>query len=112
MYIVWILCGGVLGGLISLYYSHQLCGLKYRDYINIVLYPCIIPTIIIVLIGYLPQFIFTQSYLRLCITITTTSICFVIINWKLLSSEEKKIITELTQKYTSKFLSYGNLRKN
>lgn len=112
MYIIWILCGGVLGGLISLYYSHQLCGLKYRDYINIVLYPCIIPTIIIVLIGYFPQLIFSQSYLRLCMTIATTSICFIIINWKLLSPEEKKIITELTQKYTSKFLSHGNLRKN
>ncbi len=112
MYIIWILCGGVLGGLISLYFSHRLCGLKYRDYINTVLYPCIIPTIIIALIGYFPQLIFSESYLRLCITLVTTSICFIIINWKLLSSEEKKIITGLIQKYISRFFSYGNLRKN
>lgn len=104
MYIIWIICGGVLGAIISLYYAHKQCGLKYNDYFNIVFYPCLFPTIITISIGYLPQLIFDPSFFRLCLTILFTSASFIISNWKLLTKEEINLIIELKNNYAARFL--------
>ena len=103
MYIVWIICGGGIGAIISLFYAHKLCGLKYNDYVFNVLYPCLLPTMIILIVGYIPQLVFVPSLFRLCVTILVTSVCFVISNWKLLTREEINVIIELKKNYAERY---------
>lgn len=91
MYIIWIFCGGILGGYMSLYYANHLCKTKYIDYFKSVFFPCLVPTILSVIIGYIIQKLYIESFLRLCLTISlTTTILFLC--YLLTSSKEEQLL--------------------
>lgn len=95
MYLIWIFCGGILGGCTSLYFANKLCNVKYNDYIIKVFIPCIIPTVISYIIGLSIQMYISECFYRLCLTTLTTTIIIVILWWFLSSKEEQSLTLKL-----------------
>lgn len=102
MYIIWILCGGIIGGGVTLYFAQKLCHLDLKEYFKTILLPCISITIIMLITGYIPQLILEESFLRLSVTISTTTIVMIICCWIVFDIEEKNLIKEIIKKLYSK----------
>ena len=77
MYIVWITCWGVFGGLTILFFSHINCGLNYAQYFKSVLVPSIATIAMMILIGFIPTLIMSSGFLRLITIMILTTISFV-----------------------------------
>lgn len=96
MYVAWILCNGIIGGLFSIYFFHKKCNVNYATYTREVLLPCLLFTVIIVGSGILPSYFLTEGIVRLGITLTTTILFSLVTLWCLvLNNEEKKTTQEL-----------------
>ena len=102
MYIIWILCGGIIGGGVTLYFAQKLCRLDLKEYFKTIFLPCISITIIMLITGYIPQLILEESFLRLSVTISTTTIIMIICCWIVFDIEEKNLIKEIIKKIYSK----------
>ena len=102
MYIIWILCGGIIGGYISLYYAKKLCHLNFLEYYKEVLMPCLIISIVMLIFGYIPQLLLTESFTRLVITIFFTSISMIISYYSCCNQEEKRLLKNMLQKLYAK----------
>lgn len=98
MYIIWILCGGISYGIVSLYYAKKLCSLKIRNYFFSVLLPCLLFSTIMLIIGYLPQIFFEASITRVILTVICTSITMTVCGTMFLNKDEKHIIVETMKK--------------
>ena len=98
MYIIWIFCGGILGGYISLYYAKHLCKTKYLDYFKSVFFPCLAPTILSVVIGYIVQQLYIESFFRLGLIIFLTTTILFLCYWLTSSKEEQLLIKGLIKK--------------
>ena len=99
MYIIWIICGGIIGGCVSLYYTRKLCDLSLRQYAKVILLPCLMLSTVMLFFGFIPQLIFSESFYRLMGTCLLTTVSMVIFSWKIiLGQTEKKIITSIFQK--------------
>ena len=102
MYIVWILCGGVIGGGFALYYVRKLCELDLSIYIKNVFFPCITVSMIMVVAGYMPHLFLNDSFYRLILTILITTTTMSIYCWYYFDNQEKELIKEVVIKLRSK----------
>lgn len=103
MYIIWICCGGILGGLLSLYYVRKWCLLKYANYFRVVLFPCVVITCIMFVFGYIPKTVLSPSFARLVLTILLTTGSMLFFTWSfMLSKEEKSIFNNMFHKFLRK----------
>lgn len=103
MYIVWILCGGCIGGCISIYYFKKKCGASIRLYFKEVIFPCIIMTIVMWLVGTICQHFMSENFIRIIILTIITSIAGIIILYSLLTDEESKAINNIYVDLKNKF---------
>jgi len=103
LYITWIFCWGIMGGIVTLYFSNKQCGLSYLKYFKVVVKPDLLLSSIMLLSGLLPVVFMEQSFVRLCIVIAITSAAFILSNWLLILSDmEKKFISGLFLKIKQK----------
>ena len=105
MYFIWIFCGGILGGYLSLHYAHILCKIKYSDYFKNVFIPCIVPTIISLIIGYILQKYYIQGFSRLCFTVLLSTTTFILYYWISSTKEELLLIKGLINRICIKIKS-------
>lgn len=99
MYIAWISCWSIIGGVVKLYYCNKLCGLSYKEFFTAVFSPCLIITILTSLIGIIVCQLMNEGLLRLLLVCIGTSMTFVFMGWKVaLTAEEKLVIMKLLDK--------------
>lgn len=92
MYIVWICCWSILGGLVKLYYCNKLCGLSYKDFFNEVFFPCLIITILTFSIGTVVSNLLDEGLIRLFFVCISTSFMFLLTGWRIVLTQEEKVL--------------------
>ena len=104
MYVIWIVCWGILKGITSLYYCNKLCGLSYITYLRMVFIPCLLLSVFLILIGAIPVSLMDQSVHRLIVTIFFTTFGSFFLCWFIiLKSEERCFIEDNISKIRDKF---------
>ena len=98
LYIFWILCWGILNGILIIYFAKRQCKLSIKEYVYVVLKPILILSIAVSCIGIIPSIILPESLLRLIITIITCLIVFLIAYWMSSSKNEKAAIINISTK--------------
>lgn len=94
MYIIWIICWEVLGGLTIAYYCRKLVGLSMNFYCKDVLAPCLAVLFSTTLLLFM-----TKTILPTFLTISIYGCTYSILSWAIvLSSKEKQLITSLINK--------------
>lgn len=101
MYIVWIICGGILGGVLHVHYSKKLCRMPIFVYIKSVLIPCLFITFIMcigecIVLNYLQP-----SPLRLFFSVITTTFLFIITIICFATQEERLLVKNIIHKIKS-----------
>lgn len=102
LYIIGIFCWGILTGILILYYSHKICGLKYFFFIKKAMIPCVLNTTITLFIGIIPLFFMQSSFNRMLITLIICSITFVFSFSLFLTKQEKETFQLLINKIKHK----------
>lgn len=98
MYISWIVCGGVIGGGVTLYYAKTICGLNVLNFIKEVIQPSLLIIFISVSIGYLPMLYSHNAYTSL-LSIFITFVTFLIASWYIgCNKHEKETINDIISK--------------
>lgn len=97
MYVSWILCWGVFLGIFSLIISNRKCDLSIKQYLKVVLYPCIIITISCFTIAFVLHFLLEESLLRL-VLVSISSIITLLISWWYITAtrQEKEVVYNLS----------------
>lgn len=98
--IYWVLIFMVLLLLISnLYFTHRLCNLNLRQYTLEVLFPCFCISIITLVAGIIPTYLFDMSFVRLLVVFSLSTICFVTTSMTIgLTNKEKNALYSLLKK--------------
>lgn len=98
MYLIWILCWEVLGGMTIMYFAKKQIGLSFRFYCKEMLFPCALISAVTIALLY---FIQNQSSLFVnLVGIASYFILFIILSWILaLQKKEKTMIVSLIQRY-------------
>lgn len=99
LYIVWILCWSILGGIAVVHFCNKLIELKYTWYIKNVITPCSVVSIIPLLV-----LILCNTYIRFksseIISVISFAITYLIVSWNcVLNKKEKNALIEF---YTRK----------
>ncbi|MFR9644796.1 MAG: hypothetical protein SNH57_05925, partial [Rikenellaceae bacterium] len=81
MYIVWILFGGIIGGILRLYVFHQNSGINIRVYCRNVIFACLAPTIISILFAYILKVSIYDDFVRLMFTCIIVTITILVSSW-------------------------------
>lgn len=96
MYLISICIWSIIGGYINLFYAQKFHIVTIKRHLHEVILPCLITSIIILLAGFLIRSLFSESILRLGITILSTSTVYIIMLILVnLSKEEKTYIIEM-----------------
>lgn len=103
LYIFWIICWGILNGIVIIYFAKKQCNLSIKTYIHTVSNPCIILSIAVLCIGIIPSIFLSESFFRLLFTIILCSFTFIITFWLSLNRKEKATIQELYNKTLKKW---------
>lgn len=91
IHIVWIICWGILGSAVHILYAHNKCQLRFQDYTNKVLYPCILITALTCIPGILINIYMEESLFRLMLTLSSCLIIFFLSVWFIgLSKQESQ----------------------
>ena len=109
MYIVWILCGGVLGGFLALYYAKKLCDMRMISYLKDVLLPCIGTTSLMCLGAFVVVSILSPSFTRLCLLTIVTTVLLVLALLVCSTKEERMMMNAICNKIKK---HYGKSRKS
>lgn len=108
MYVISIIIWGFIEGSILIYFTIKNCNMSFIDYLNYVLYKCLIVFILPLLIGLIPVFMMHESFVRLIIVLLFSIIAFItILYFGALTKEEKKYIVEALNNISTK-LKYNN----
>ena len=104
LYIIWILCLNIFAGYNILKQAKLHCKLKINDFFNQLFFRCMATTIIIFVIGIIPHFLFTDSFIRLITVCLLTTIVFCITGWYIvLTKDEIAIIKNTIPQIKAKF---------
>lgn len=102
LYVFSIIVGGVLGGIIRISFSKIKCGLRYGDFVKKVLLPCIVITVCMLIVGILSIYWLNESFFRLLVVVSFTTITFVMMLYVMMSGEERilsmRLINSLIKK--------------
>ena len=98
LYIFWIVCWGIINGLIIIYFAKKQCGLSIKKYINIVILPCIYISIPVLCIGSIPFLLMDESFSRFILSTIICIIIFSILFWIFLENKEKETIYDISKK--------------
>lgn len=102
MYVVWILCGGVLGGLLALYYAKKLCNMRMIFYFKEVLIPCIGTTSLMCVGAFVVASIYSPSFIRLfLLSIVTTML--MVMSLLVFSTKDERIMMNAIYKKIKKY---------
>lgn len=101
MYLIWILCWEVFGGMTIMYYAKKQIGLSLRFYCKEMLVPCVlISTVTIALLFFIKN---QPSPLINLVGLTLYFSLFIILSWILaLQKQEKTMIVSFIQRYAKK----------
>ncbi len=103
LYIVSIICWGILGGIVVLYFAHKKCNLSYVAYFNKVLLPSICLSLLVFGTGELVSVFMSTSFIRLIAVCLATGLSFLTIySLIFMSNEEKFLIKKIWNKYVLK----------
>lgn len=103
MYVVWIGCWSILGGILKLFYCKKLCDLSYKEYLTAVFIPCMVITVIVLSVGYMVNRLFEEGLMRLIYVCLATTIVFTLVGWKLiLTKDERLVIMNILNKFRNK----------
>lgn len=89
MYISWIICGGVIGGCITLYYAVKQCDLNIIKFLTEVVKPTLLTVFLSVIIGYIPMFWGNNIYSS-CISMIIAFLTFLIFAWTIGCNKSEK----------------------
>lgn len=93
MYVISIFFWCFIEGYITIYFTLKNCNLNLTDYLNSVLYKCLIAFIFPLLLGLIPIFMMHDTFVRLTVVVLMSITSFVGILYFLgLTKEEKKYI--------------------
>lgn len=95
MYVTWILCYSVGGGVSLVYYSKHLCVIPYNMFFKIVFLPCVVMLIFMLLSGSISSILIPTSYFRILITFTLTTIGLLGAFLMFISNVERLYLTNL-----------------
>lgn len=95
LYIIWILIVGIISGGVAVYFAKLKCGLKYSDLVRKVLYPSLLPTAGMLILGVIPIYWLDESFLRLLFVATLTTISFFLLTYVIMPQEERLVISRL-----------------
>jgi len=96
LYIIWILIVGIISGGVAVYFAKLKCGLTYSDLVRKVLYPCLLPTAGMLILGVIPIYWLDESFLRLLFVAALTTISFFLLTYVIMPQEERLVISRLT----------------
>lgn len=108
LYVTWIICWSIVGGIIVLYFAHKKCDLSYLTYFKNVLLPTFVISVLMVGVGILISLLMEEGMLRLITIGLTTSATFVLLYYSFFMPAEEKLILKnlniiLRRKLSSKF---------
>ncbi len=92
LYVTWIICWSIAGGIIVLYFAHKKCSLSYFTYFRNVLIPTLIISALMVGVGILVSLLMEEGFLRLITIGLTTSFTFVLLYYSFFMPEGERII--------------------
>lgn len=103
LYIVWIICWGILKGIVILNFAHRKCNLNYKEYFFKVVYPTISISVIVFGAGYLVTIYKSSDFLRLILVSAVTTLTFIsVYAIGLITKEEKLLFSQLLKKVLPK----------
>lgn len=103
LYIIWILCWSILGGIISIYFSKKMVNISLKTYYKQVLFPCLIVTILSILFYIIITLILNKTLFHQIASIILESICYFILGWYLiLQKKERTVIIQIFKNIISK----------
>lgn len=99
MYIISIVIWSFIGGSVNMFYAQKLKIISIYRHLCAAIFPCLLTCIIILFIGYFIKSVFPEGFLRLGITILSSSIIYIILMMTInLSGAEKVYIYRLYSK--------------
>jgi hypothetical protein len=99
LYIVWIVCWSILGGIVALYFSCKNLNMSYDQYIKLVLIPCSLICITTFAVAYIPIQIMTEGLFRVSCVICLSIVFHILIGWFIgVLPDEKFVIKSLLYK--------------
>lgn len=90
LYIIAIVLMVFLGTGFRVYFCIKLCELKFRELINLVLFPCLTVSVVSLLVGYSIMLSLQEGLLRLTFVVLSTTSSFFVVNYAVLNENEKK----------------------
>lgn len=101
MYVVWIFFYSLLGGIVMVYYSKRICLIPYSQFINKVIRPCLVVTIMMIVFGAIPISQLPSSFMRVILTTLLTTMGMIISMMIFMSNLEKRIFRDIYLKVRS-----------
>lgn len=98
MYVAWILCYSICGGLAMVYFVKHLCEIPYMMYMRMVLLPCITISLVMSLLGFISTSMMQPSYGRIVITLVMTTSGLIVSMALVMSKYEREVIRSLSIK--------------
>lgn len=102
LYIFWIICWGILNGLVIIYFAKKQCQLSIKEYMNVVIKPSIVFSLLVSSFGIIPSIFLSESFTRLIITIIICATIFIFTFWISSNKNEKIAITNILIRIFSK----------
>lgn len=94
LYITWIIFMNFIAGYNIIKHAKRYCNLNVKNFFKTLVIKCIVSTVIISLIGYLPHFFIEQSFFRVIIVGFITTCIYILITWNYCLSEKEKDIIQ------------------
>lgn len=91
LYIIWILCWSILGGIVSIIFSKKMVDISFTIYTKQVLFPCFMVTVLSLLFYFLISTILNQTLFHQIISIILESVCYFIVSWHLIFQQNERI---------------------
>lgn len=103
-YIFMIFVWGIGGDIVIVYFAHRQCGLRISEFLRSIVWPVVSICVAMAIIGYFPRLLIKESFMRLAITTTFTTLVFTFSVWMfILRKEEKtKILLLIKQRINAK----------
>lgn len=102
VYVVWIVCWGVLGGGVTLYFANKNCNLNYKEYFINVIRPTFLVTLVVFTVGFLTKLYFKTEFFSLVSVVIVSCLSFVIVYAFVFSTKQEKQL--FRQVYSRVFL--------